>query len=424
MADFVMPSLGADMSAGTLAAWLKQPGDAVTRGDIIAVVHTDKADVEVEVFTTGVIEQVLIEPGTEVPVGTPLAVIREEGAAPAAAAPAPAAAAPAEPAPAPAAPAPPPSVPAPGVPSEHRLLISPSARQLAHELGLEVDALEGSGPGGRIQRRDVEAAAAAREAPPTVAAAPAPPSAAPPAVPPPAAPPPAAPPAAPLSPAAERSAAMRRAIAASMSRSKREIPHFYLGQTIDMSRALAWLGQENLRRPVTERLLHGALLIKAVALALREVPELNATWEGDEVVRRDDVNVGVAIALRGGGLVAPALHHTDELTLEELMHAFRDLVSRARAGSLRSSEMSEPTITVTSLGERGVESVVGVIFPPQVAIVGFGTLVERPWITEGQILPCPVVTASLSADHRVTDGHRASAFLAAVDRLLQEPEEL
>jgi pyruvate dehydrogenase E2 component (dihydrolipoamide acetyltransferase) len=407
MADFVMPSLGADMSAGTLAAWLKQPGDAVKRGDIVAVVHTDKADVEVEVFTTGVIEQMLIEPGTEVPVGTPLAVIREEGAAPAA---------PAPPAAAPAAPAPPPSVPAPGAPAEHRLLISPSARQLAHELGLEVDALEGSGPGGRIQRRDVEAAAAAREAPPSEAAAPSPPPAA--------APSPAAPPAAPLSPAAERSAAMRRAIAASMSRSKREIPHFYLAQTIDMSRALAWLGQENLRRPVTERLLHGALLIKAVALALREVPELNATWEGDEVVRRDDVNVGVAIALRGGGLVAPALHHTDELTLEELMHAFRDLVSRARAGSLRSSEMSEPTITVTSLGERGVESVFGVIFPPQVAIVGFGTLVERPWITEGQILPCPVVTASLSADHRVTDGHRASSFLAAVDRLLQEPEEL
>jgi len=415
MADFVMPSLGADMSAGTLAAWLKQPGDAVKRGDIVAVVHTDKADVEVEVFTSGVIERMLVEPGTEVPVGTPLAVILEEGAATPSApvAPTPAAAPPAA--------APPvaaPSVPGPGVPAEHRLLISPSARQLAHELGLEVDALTGSGPGGRIQRRDVEAAAAEREVAPQEAAAPAPPA------PPVAAPPVAAAPAAPLTPAAERSAAMRRAIAASMSRSKREIPHFYLAQTIDLSRALAWLGQENLRRPVTERLLHGALLIKAVALALREVPELNATWEGDEVVRRDDVNVGVAIALRGGGLVAPALHHTDELTLEELMHSFRDLVSRARAGSLRSSEMSEPTITVTSLGERGVESVFGVIFPPQVAIVGFGTLVERPWITEGQILPCPVVNASLSADHRVTDGHRASAFLAAVDRLLQEPEEL
>jgi pyruvate dehydrogenase E2 component (dihydrolipoamide acetyltransferase) len=410
MADFVMPSLGADMSAGTLAGWLKQPGDPVKRGDIVAVVHTDKADVEVEVFASGVIDRILVEPGTEVPVGTLLAVIREDGAAapPAAAPAAPAAAAPA----AGAAPA------QPTGPTEHHPLSSPSARQLAQELGIDLDAIEGSGPGGRIQRRDVQAAAAAREqaasAPPPT---PVQPTLAP-------AAPAATPPAAPLSPAAERAAAMRRAIAASMSRSKKEIPHFYLGQTIDMSRALAWLGQENLRRPVTERVLHGALLIKAVALALREVPELNAVWNGDELVRRDDVNVGVAIALRGGGLVAPAIHHTDELTLEELMHAMRDLVSRARAGSLRSSEMSEPTITVTSLGERGVESVFGVIFPPQVAIVGFGTLVERPWVSEGQILPCPLVTASLSADHRVTDGHRASAFLAAVDLHLQEPEEL
>jgi pyruvate dehydrogenase E2 component (dihydrolipoamide acetyltransferase) len=217
---------------------------------------------------------------------------------------------------------------------------------------------------------------------------------------------------------------MRRAIAAAMSRSKRETPHFYLAQTIDMSNAIAWLAQENQRRPVTERLLHGVLLVKAVALALREVPELNAVWQGDEVARREDINVGVAIALRGGGLVAPAIHATDQLSLDELMHAFRDLVSRARSWSLRSSEMSDPTITVTSLGERGVESVFGVIFPPQVAIVGFGNMVERPWISEGQVLPCPVVNASLSADHRVTDGHRASAFLAAVDRLLQEPDEL
>jgi pyruvate dehydrogenase E2 component (dihydrolipoamide acetyltransferase) len=132
----------------------------------------------------------------------------------------------------------------------------------------------------------------------------------------------------------------------------------------------------------------------------------------------------VAVALRGGGLVAPAIHDTDRLTLDELMHAFRDLVSRARSWSLRSSEMTDPTITVTSLGERGVETVFGVIFPPQVAIVGFGALVERPWLADGQLLVCPVVNASLSADHRVTDGHRASAFLAAVDRYLQEPETL
>ena len=391
-----MPSLGADMSAGTLSSWRKKPGEAVERGDVIAVVHTDKADVEVEVFSSGVLERTLVEPGTEVPVGTPLAVIAEVGA-PAAAA---AEGAPTAPAPA----------------AEERLLISPSARQLAHELGVDAVTVHGSGPHGRIQRRDVEEASAAARAPaPAPAEAPLPPAPAPAPAPPPVAAPRAV---------DERNAAMRRAIAAAMSRSKREIPHFYLGHTIDMSNAIAWLTEENLHRAVSERLLHGVLLIKAVALALREVPELNATWERDEVVRRDDINVGVAIALRGGGLVAPAIHHTDQLSLDQLMHAFRDLVTRARSYSLRSSEMSEPTITVTSLGERGVDTVFGVIFPPQVAIVGFGTVVERLWISDGQILPCPVVNASLSADHRVTDGHAAGALLVAVDRLLQEPELL
>lgn len=448
MADFVMPALGADMSAGTLLEWLKSPGDEVERGDIVAVVHTDKADVEVEVFTSGVIERMLVEPGQEVPVGTVLAVIRENGA-PAPAAPSPEQAPPEGAAPpseaptpeaAPSGPAAPEEGPAKAPAAAPHATISPSARHLAQELGIDPSEIPGSGPGGRIQRKDVEAAAAARAAAPPPSAPPvtkaetpaaeAPPAPAPPPPSAPAAPPRPAPPApAPAAPAAgataeDRNAAMRRAIAAAMSRSKREIPHFYLGQTIDMSNAIAWLGQENLRRPVTERLLHGVLLVKAVALALREVPELNAVWAGDELVRKDDINVGVAIALRGGGLVAPAIHRTDELDLDELMHAFRDLVSRARSWSLRSSEMSDPTITVTSLGERGVESVFGVIFPPQVAIVGFGTLVERPWISEGQILPCPVVSASLSADHRVTDGHRASAFLAAIDRLLQEPDKL
>jgi pyruvate dehydrogenase E2 component (dihydrolipoamide acetyltransferase) len=397
MAEFLMPSLGADMSAGTLTSWLKSPGDNVERGDVIAVVHTDKADVEVEVFTSGVLERTLVEPGAEVPVGTPLAVIAEAGAAA----------------------APPPPTPAPA-PEEH-LLISPSARQLAHELGVDVASVHGTGPGGRIQRKDVEQAAAVAAPPPPEAPPSAPPAVSPAAPEPPAAPPP---PAAAPRQVDERSAAMRRAISAAMSRSKREIPHFYLGHTIDMSNAIAWLTEENLRRPVSERLLHGVLLIKAVALALREVPELNATWQGDELARRDDINVGVAIALRGGGLVAPAIHHTDELSLDQLMHAFRDLVTRARSFSLRSSEMSEPTITVTSLGERGVDTVFGVIFPPQVAIVGFGTLVERLWISDGQILPCPVVNASLSADHRVTDGHAAGALLVAIDRLLQEPELL
>jgi pyruvate dehydrogenase E2 component (dihydrolipoyllysine-residue acetyltransferase) len=407
MGEFVMPALGADMSAGRLIAWRKQPGDVVERGDIIAEVHTDKADIEVEVFTGGVIEQLLVEPGAEVPVGTPLALIREDGRAPAAA-PEPSGPAPERaPAAAPAAPA-----PAPAAAGEH-LLASPSAKHLAEELGVALATVAGSGPGGRIQRRDVEEAAAAAkpEAPPAPEPAPAP-----------AAPVAPAPPAA--AEAEDRQAGMRRAIAAAMARSKRETPHFYLGETLDLSRAVAWLGQENLRRPVADRLLHGVLLLKAVALALREVPELNATWQGDRVVQGDGVHLGIAIFLRGGGLVAPAIHDADGLELDELMRAFRDLVSRARSWSLRSSELSDPTITVTSLGERGAESVLPVIFPPQVAIVGFGRLVERPWISDGQILPCPVVQATLAADHRVTDGHRAGAFLSALQRLLEEPENL
>jgi pyruvate dehydrogenase E2 component (dihydrolipoamide acetyltransferase) len=217
---------------------------------------------------------------------------------------------------------------------------------------------------------------------------------------------------------------MRQAIAAAMSHSNREIPHFYVGQSIDMSRALAWLAEANAERPVTTRLLPGALLLKAVALALREVPELNGFWKEGGHVPSEAVHVGVAISLRGGGLVAPALHDTDRKSLDELMAEFRDLVQRARAGSLRSSEMSDPTITVTSLGEQGVESVYGLVFPPQVAIVGFGKVVERPWAEGGGLFARPVCHASLAADHRVVDGHRSGLYLAAVDRLLQSPDAL
>jgi pyruvate dehydrogenase E2 component (dihydrolipoamide acetyltransferase) len=221
--------------------------------------------------------------------------------------------------------------------------------------------------------------------------------------------------------AADKQARMRQTIAAAMARSKREIPHYYLSTTIDMGPAADWLAQENTKRPVTDRLLMGALLLKAVALALREVPELNAVWKGAEVAPSPDIHVGVAVSLRGGGLVAPALHHADRQSLDDLMRNFQDLIKRARAGTLRSSEMSDPTITVTSLGDQGVETVFGVIYPPQVALVGLGKVVERPWVVNGRVVSRPVLTASLSADHRVTDGHRGGLFLAKLDRLLQEP---
>jgi pyruvate dehydrogenase E2 component (dihydrolipoamide acetyltransferase) len=278
-----------------------------------------------------------------------------------------------------------------------RLKVTPLARKRAAELGIDVATVKGTGPGGVIRREDVEQAAAAR------AAAPPPPGA---------------------GSAAERSARLRKAITAAMARSKREIPHYYLGTTIDMQTALGWLAEENLRRPVEDRLLYGVLLIKAVALALREVPELNSVWRDGEAVSSESIHVGIAISLRGGGLVAPALRDADRRSVGDLMRAFRDLVRRARAGGLRSGELSDPTITVTSLGEQGVESVFGVIFPPQVAIVGFGAIVERPWAVAGHLAAHRVITATLSADHRVSDGHRGGLFLAAVSRLLQEPARL
>jgi pyruvate dehydrogenase E2 component (dihydrolipoamide acetyltransferase) len=391
MAEFLMPILTADMSAGTLVEWRKKPGDALERGDIIALVETDKGLIDIEVFTPGVLEKIVVQPGATVPTGAVLAIIRDEVPS---GAPVVAVAAGPAPARAPSPVVPPPAPGPPGPPG--RLKISPLARKLAAELGVDPATVRGTGVGGAIRREDIEQAAARAAAPAEKPRA-----------------------------ALDRQARLRQAIGAAMARSKREIPHYYLATTIDMHRAMTWLAEENLKRPVTERLLYGALLIKAVALALKEVPELNSVWRGSEPVRSEAVHVGVAISLRGGGLVAPALHDTAGQSLGDLMRQFRDLVQRARSGGLRSSELSDPTITVTSLGEQGVESVFGVIFPPQVAIVGFGKIVERPWVMPGgQLVARPVVTATLSADHRVSDGHRGGLFLAAVDRLLQEPQRL
>jgi pyruvate dehydrogenase E2 component (dihydrolipoamide acetyltransferase) len=217
---------------------------------------------------------------------------------------------------------------------------------------------------------------------------------------------------------------MRDAIAKAMARSKREIPHYYLGPEIDSKRAREWLTAENLKRPVAERIVYATLLLKATALAAREVPEMNGFWVDGAFHPSEAVHVGVAISLRQGGLVAPAIHHTDLLTLDELMRALRDLVMRARIGKLRGSEMTDPTITLTNLGEQGVSVVHGIIYPPQVALVGFGAVVERPWAVDGLLGIRPIVTATLAADHRASDGHRGRLFLSAVNRLLQDPERL
>ena len=217
---------------------------------------------------------------------------------------------------------------------------------------------------------------------------------------------------------------MRKAIAAAMARSKHEIPHYYLGNRINVARAMAWLQTQNLKRPVTERLLYSVLLLKATALATHEIPEMNGFWVDDAFKPADAVHVGVAISLRAGGLIAPAIHDIDKKPLDEIMVNLRDLAKRVRAGVLRSSEIADATITVTSMGEEGVETVFGIIYPPQVALVGFGKITEQVWAVDGMIGAKPTVTATLAADHRASDGHRGGLFLTAIDRILQEPEKL
>lgn len=217
---------------------------------------------------------------------------------------------------------------------------------------------------------------------------------------------------------------MRQAIAAAMGRSKREIPHYYLSSPIDFHAAQSWLLDYNRDREPEQRLLPAALLLKATALALRDLPRLNGFYQDGAFRPGAGIHVGWAVALRGGGLIAPAIHDADQLALPELMAALRDLVQRARSGGLRSSELADPTVTVTSLGERGAEAVWGVIYPPQVAVIGFGRIAERPWVVDGQVLPRPLVQASLAADHRVSDGHLGGQLLAAIDQALQGPGQL
>jgi pyruvate dehydrogenase E2 component (dihydrolipoamide acetyltransferase) len=410
-----MPSLGADMEAGTLVEWLVKPGERVKRGDVIAVVETQKGAIEIEVFQDGRVEQLLVDIDAKVPVGTPLARIRadHEPEAPPAAekqpvspvTPVVTATLAAELAPLlPQAPielqeqadAPEDAPAVPTVPAVNRhARVSPAARRLAEKHRITISAMVGSGPGGAVTYADVERHIGARSAPPEKKRA-----------------------------AGLDLDAMRTAIAAAMARSNREIPHYYLQHQVDVSACREWLAAQNANRPPDSRLLFGAIAVKSVASAVRRFPAFNGFYRDDRFKPSSAVHVGFAIAIRGGGLAAPALHDTDQLALDELMAQMRDLVRRTRAGRIRGSEMSEPTITVSSLGERGVEALYGIIFPPQVAIVGFGKVVARPWVVDGEIGPRSVVTITLSADHRVSDGHAGALFLAEIGKVLQEPEKL
>ncbi len=373
MADFIMPSLGADMTAGILVAWRVEAGDRVKHGDIIAEVETEKGLFEIEVFDDGVVDRLLVQPGPDkVPVGTVLATIADKMAVAT------------EP------------VSEPG----ERLRVSPAARKLAAERHIDLNRLEGTGPQGSLCLADIEHAIGETVKEQAVLA-----------------------PAEPKKPD-DFKAGMRQAIAAAMSLSNREIPHYYLATDIDMSRALNWLAEQNRERSIKQRLLPVVLSLKAVARALEKVPELNGHWVDGQLQLKREIHIGFAVALRKGGLITPALHDVNRKSLDQLMADLGDLISRTRSGKLRGSEMTDAGITVTSLGDLGVQTVYGVIYPPQVALVGLGRIRERPWAEQGLLGVRPVLTATLAGDHRAGDGHQGGQFLDALGRALQEPESL
>jgi pyruvate dehydrogenase E2 component (dihydrolipoamide acetyltransferase) len=307
--------------------------------------------------------------------------------------------------------------------AQARARVSPAARKRAGELDVDVEALQGTGPGGAVTIEDVKRAKDARARTAATAATPPVPAGATPAAPPEAIK--TAPAEATAAPTVRQlSAGMRDAIAAAMSRSKREIPHYYLSAAVDVTVATEWLAAHNAAVPVTARLLFAALLVKAIALTCRATPRFSGFYREGRYEESPAVHVGVAVALRGGGLVAPALMDADAKPVAVLMEDFRALVLRARAGRLRASELAAPTIILTSLGDSAVDAVFPIIQPPQVAIVGAGAVVERPWVVGGKVAPRQVLTLSLGADHRVTDGRLGAQFLARIGERLGRPEAL
>ncbi len=320
-----------------------------------------------------------------------------------------------------------PEVPEAPAPAEaRRVRSSPLARRLAAELGVHLQDVNGTGPGGAVTEDDVLSAVPPRGRPPREPVAEKPAEAPSEAQRPEPAPEPAqeAPRRKRPTAAGGKAESLRQAIGALMSRSKKEIPHYYLSTTLDLAAAMAWMQAANQQRPVSSRLVPSALLLKATALAAKEVPDMNGFFTKGAFHPSSGVHLGVAVALRHGGLVAPALHDADTLSLDDLMDQLRDLVGRARAGRLQRAEMADPTLTVTNLGDLGVESVYGVIYPPQVAMVGFGKVLEQPWAHNGMLGIRHAAIATLSADHRVSDGLRGGRFLARIDELLQTPENL
>ncbi len=408
--NVVMPQMGYDMREGTVVRWYKQEGETVDRGEVIADIETDKATVEFEAYTGGVLGRIVAEAGVAVPVGELIAIITEPGESVpevAAPAPGPAQAAPAAPPPAPAAAEPePPAAPAPA--SDGGVRASPIARRLARERGIDLSLVTGTGPNGRITERDVENYQA-----PAAAAEPAPAPA--PAV-------TAEPVAAPADSRVELSR-MRQTIARVTSDSKSTAPHFYVTAEIDMGQAMALRRDVNDASDPENRVSVNDLMVKACALALAKHPKFNSFYRGDHLEVHGAMNIGIAIALESG-LILPGVSNCESKSLLQIAAATKDLIARANSGTLRNEEYSSTTFSISNMGMFDVESFTAIIYPPHAAILAVGSVKQQPVVRDGELTVGTMMKATLSTDHRVADGAEAAQFLMEIKRVLENPVSL
>jgi pyruvate dehydrogenase E2 component (dihydrolipoamide acetyltransferase) len=435
MPDVFMPRLSDTMEEGVLSQWVKHEGDQVRKGDVLAVIETDKAAMDMEAYDEGVLTKVLVAEGASVPIGTPIAVIGEAVTETAALSPVPApdqterAVVPPPPAPAP------PAVASPA----GRLPASPLARKLARERGIDLATVPGSGPGGRIVRADIEQAARQRGAAPLPQPAaatgperPAPgnPPAAPPASPSPftaVTPQPALAATTPLAPAADAVeiplTTVRRLTAQRLAASAREAPHFYLTVVAAADQLLAFRAQANGRRGADVKITVTDLLTRACATALTARPEVNASWDETRILRHRQVNIGVAVAI-DDGLIVPVIRDADRKTLTEIAREAHDLTARARARRLTPDELSGGTFTISNLGMYGIRQFTAVINPPQAAILAVGEAVRQPVVQGDQVTIATTMTLTLSIDHRAVDGATAAGFLTRLKELIEQPLDI
>jgi pyruvate dehydrogenase E2 component (dihydrolipoamide acetyltransferase) len=419
ISEVTMPSMGADMTEGTIAKWLMAEGDKVSRGDKLAEIETDKTVVEMEAYAEGLLRKIVIDEGSLVQVGTVIAFIGDaddeipEVAAPAAqdekapeaatpaAAPTPAPVQQAAPTPAPAA-----STSAPVVVAapDGRVKASPIARKIAEEKGINIAAVTGTGPGGRITKSDVEnftpspafAASGGGRSPVVMDGSDTPLS------------------------------SMRQAIARVTVKSKTESPHYYVTHNINMGPAMTFRAQLN--EAIVDdgdRVSVNDMILKAVATALLKHPKWNSFFDGDKLIGHSDINLGVAIALEEG-LIVPAVIGIQNMSLIEISRAVRDLGKRARGegGALTQAEMTQGTFGTSNLGMFGTDSFSAIIVPPNAGIIAVGAIKDVPVVKDGNIVPGKMMNATISADHRVGDGAEAAILMGEFQKTLENPARL